>query len=48
MRGLRWLAAIMLVGWCVALLGCSSPTSTPAKPSNTEKEPVKKPTGEVG
>jgi len=45
---LRWLAAVVLVALCLPLAGCSSPTTSPTKPSTNDKEPVKKPNGEVG
>ena len=48
-RGCRWLVAVVLLAFCGALAGCSSPTSKPPdKPPETDKDKVKKPSGEVG
>jgi hypothetical protein len=45
---LRWVAAVVLVALLLPLTSCSSPTTSPTKPSTTDKQPVNKPNGEVG
>jgi hypothetical protein len=48
MRGFRWLALIALMGWCVPLLGCSTPTTQPPKLPSNDKNTVQKPNPDPG
>jgi hypothetical protein len=41
MRGVRWLVVIVLVAWCLPLLGCSKDTGGPSNASPPSKPPAK-------
>jgi hypothetical protein len=47
MRGIRWLLMMVLVAWCVPLLGCGSkdsggPASPPSQPAPKDSTKDKK------